>query len=221
MKPKKTPESNLERLRFPLFLLGIAFAGSLVLTAFEWKTYEKTEQILESWPGSIDMKDEVIPIAPTKAPPKPPTSLRPSINGKDLLQDIFENEPRLTVNSTEPFKIEDIGFAAEQFYEEPVILEDEEASFPGGLDSLSRYLSQNVKYPKMARENGVKGKVFVEFVVSETGAVQQPKVLRGIGFGCDEEALNLVRNMPNWNPARINGKRTPVTFRLPVKFTLE
>lgn len=101
-----------------------------------------------------------------------------------------------------------------QFVEEPPL-------FPGGDDKLFEYLSKNIKYPTIAKENNIQGRVYVTFVVDKDGKVKDAKVLRGIGGGCDEEALRVVKNMPEWKPGRQNGRSVLVQYNLPVLFNLK
>ncbi len=101
-----------------------------------------------------------------------------------------------------------------QFVEEP-------PSFPGGEDKLIEYLSRNIKYPTIAKENNITGRVYVTFVVDKDGKVKDAKVLRGIGGGCDDEALRVVRSMPQWKAGRQNGRSVMVQYNLPVVFNLK
>lgn len=94
-------------------------------------------------------------------------------------------------------------------------------AFPGGLTALGQYLAQNLRYPAEARQNGIQGAVIVEFVVAKTGGIRDLRVIKGIGGGCDEEAVRVVSQMPNWNPGRQNGQFVDVKYVLPVRFTLE
>ena len=93
-------------------------------------------------------------------------------------------------------------------------------SFVGGEQALMEYLSTTIKYPNKALNKFIEGVVFVQFVVNEKGEVTQPRVLKGIGYGCDEEALRAVSLMPNWQPGIQNGKAVSVEFKLPVRFKL-
>jgi periplasmic protein TonB len=93
--------------------------------------------------------------------------------------------------------------------------------FPDGDKALLKYLSENMKYPPIARENGIEGRVIVKFQVSKTGEISNAQVVRGIGGGCDEEALRVVRSMPRWSPGKNNGKPVNVNFTLPVTFKLQ
>lgn len=93
--------------------------------------------------------------------------------------------------------------------------------FPGGMKALSQYLSQNLSYPTRAKKANVSGRVFIQFVVTETGEIRELRVLKGIGFGCDEEAVRVVSKMPNWIPGKQNGKTVSVQYNLPIQFALE
>ena len=92
--------------------------------------------------------------------------------------------------------------------------------FPGGEEKLFEYLGKNIKYPSMARENGITGTVYVTFVVEGNGEISDVKKLRGIGGGCDEEAMRVVKAMPSWKAGKQNGKSVRVQYNLPIKFTL-
>jgi len=93
--------------------------------------------------------------------------------------------------------------------------------FPGGEQELFNYLNKNIKYPAIARENGIQGRVFVTFVVDAEGKVKDAKILRGLGSGLDDEALRVVRNMPAWKPGMQNGRVVQVQYNLPIVFTLK
>ena len=93
-------------------------------------------------------------------------------------------------------------------------------SFPGGLSALNQYIQREQDYPRIARENGIHGKVYLQFVVTETGQIEDLQILRGIGYGCDEEAVRLVKSMPSWIPGRQGGRSVPVLYTLPISFKL-
>ena len=94
-------------------------------------------------------------------------------------------------------------------------------TFPDGTEAMYKYIYEKIKYPAIARENGISGQVIVQFVVSKEGDIQKAKVVRGIGGGCNEEALRVVNGMPRWKPGKHNGRAVPVTFTLPIKFVLQ
>jgi protein TonB len=92
--------------------------------------------------------------------------------------------------------------------------------FPGGMQALGKYLSDNLKYPKKAARKNKQGTVYVNFVVNRVGEIVDIKVLKGIGFGLDEEAMRVVKNMPTWVPGTQGGKTVSVRYNLPIKFLL-
>lgn len=97
---------------------------------------------------------------------------------------------------------------------------EEMPDFPGGTKELSLFLENNLNYPSEARESGVQGIVFVSFIVESDGHLSNVKVLRSLGSGCDEEAIRLVKSMPNWKPGKHRGAAVRVSYILPVKFKL-
>ena len=90
--------------------------------------------------------------------------------------------------------------------------------FPGGRDSLKNFIVSHFQLPEEAIKNGIFGKVFVQFIVNKQGKVLNPKVLKGIGGGCDEEALRVVQNFPDWTPGQENGKVVSVYYTIPIIF---
>ena len=90
--------------------------------------------------------------------------------------------------------------------------------FPGGLEAMQDYIQKNLTYPKWAIENGIKGKVVMSFVVMPDGSIDYTEIEKGIGFGCDEEALRVLREMPKWSPGIQNGKKVAVKLILPIRF---
>jgi len=98
---------------------------------------------------------------------------------------------------------------------------EEMPSYPGGDDARIKFLVANIRYPQMAKESGIQGTVFVTFVVDDKGKICNVKCLRGIGGGCDEEAVRVVKLMPKWTPGKQAGKNVNVQFNMPVRYTLD
>lgn len=140
--------------------------------------------------------------------------------------EIFQDDLNQTANTninTEEVVIEDenTNQVIEEVIETPIFTVVEEMpSFPGGDEARIKFLSTNIIYPQMAKESGISGTVYVTFVINEKGKVAEVKVLRGIGGGCDEEAVRVVKLMPPWNPGKQSGKPVRVQFNMPIKFTL-
>jgi len=100
-----------------------------------------------------------------------------------------------------------------------LIFVDEEARPRKGLDEFYKHVRDNLKYPEEARKTNTQGRVFVQFVVQADGSVTDIKIIRGIGAGCDEEAIRLVQTSPAWQPARYQGKSVATEMSLPIRFS--
>lgn len=105
--------------------------------------------------------------------------------------------------------------------DEPLVIVEVMPEFPGGQEAMFKYISNELKYPEEAKETGVQGRVYVTFVVERDGRITEVKVLRGIGSGCDEEAVRVVKGMPNWTPGTQAGKAVRVRYNLPIRFSLD
>lgn len=105
--------------------------------------------------------------------------------------------------------------------EKPFTVVEQMPEYPGGDAARVKFLQSNLHFPEMARETGITGTVFITFVVGRDGRLSNFKVLRGIGGGCDEEAIRVLKLMPPWIPGKQGGKNVPVQFNLPIKFTLQ
>ncbi len=97
---------------------------------------------------------------------------------------------------------------------------DTEPQFPGGMDAMYKFLQDNIRYPRLALENNITGKVYVTFVVEKDGSISRPRLLRDIGGGCGQEALRVVKLMPKWKPGKQRDKVVRVQYNLPVRFEL-
>jgi periplasmic protein TonB len=222
MEAKKNPEVNLELKKGSFMWMGMLFAMAIVLVAFEWKIFDKVEGSM----GDLQLElveEEIIPqsIAVPPPPPPPPqaTTVIEIVDDEEEIEDELELDDMEVDQDTE---IEYIESTTEEVVEEEIftIVEDM-PSFPGGEEALFKYLGQNIKYPQLAKEAGITGKVYVNFVVDKDGNVTDVKVLRGIGGGCDEEAIRVVKNMPKWSPGKQRGKPVKVSYNLPIRFSLK
>lgn len=104
--------------------------------------------------------------------------------------------------------------------EEVFVVVEEQAEFPGGLDSMYAYIQKNLKYPEKAKAEGIEGRVFVQFVIEKDGSISNILIKRAIGGGCDEAAKEVIEKMPKWKPAKQRGKPVRCQFNLPIKFEL-
>lgn len=118
-----------------------------------------------------------------------------------------------------PGKGEVIGVKAKE--EETLLFAEQQPEFFGGNEAFANFLQKNLKYPRAAAQAGVQGRVFVEFTVGIDGKIEKAKTIKGIGFGCDEEAIRVVSLMPHWMPGKQSGRPVRVSFTLPIAFQLE
>lgn len=223
METKKTPKADLENKKRIFLQIGLAIALLGVLAAFEWRTYDRAIQDL----GGLDMliiEEEDIPITRQETPPPPPPPMSTELV---IVEDDVEIEEEFIVDveatiTTEVREFVQVRVAQEEEISEEVIFTvvEEWPSFPGGEEARLRFLSENIRYPQMAREAGIQGTVFITFVVERNGSVTDVRVVRGIGGGCDEEAVRVVRNMPRWTPGRQRGQPVRVQFTMPIRFVL-
>jgi periplasmic protein TonB len=172
--------------------------------------------------------------APPPPPPPPPAALEqkvkfvaPIVTTEEVeeTQDIF-NQDDLSSKPIEAVALEEeVAVVKEEVIEveekKPIFtIVEEMPSFPGGDEPRVKFLRDNIVYPQMAKENNIQGTVYVSFVVDSKGKVTDVRLLRGIGGGCDEEAIRVVKLMPPWNPGKQNGKSVRVQFNMPIRFTL-
>ena len=98
---------------------------------------------------------------------------------------------------------------------------EQNPEFVGGQAKMYQYLGENIKYPAAAQRANISGRVFVKFVVEDDGSIGDVKVMKGIGFGCDEEAVRVVKSMPKWKPGVQNGKNVRVYYNMPIVYRLD
>jgi protein TonB len=223
METRKTKRADLEKKR-PVFLqLGLILALGAALAAFEWKTpdignIDLPERIVfEPDPGFIQIVRE------KKELPKPVnTTLIKSVD--DIRDDIPDLDITVEIDpdaKLPPF-VAPVPLADEpdDNKDEPFVVVEDMPEFPGGHSALMKYLATNIVYPKQAREAGIKGTVYVTFVIEPDGSVSSVVSLRGVPGGCTEEAERVVKSMPDWEPGKQRGKAVRVRLNLPVKFNL-
>tara|TARA_B100000795_G_scaffold90784_2_gene66065 strand:- start:8596 stop:9273 length:678 start_codon:yes stop_codon:yes gene_type:complete len=224
MDNKKNPSVDLEKRKGLLFQVGMVFALGLVLVSFEWAIFDKTNSDLGSLNLDIE-EEEMIPLTQQTPPPPPPPPPPPQTTIIDIVEDDEEIEDELEIDDTEADEDTEIQMQEIEEEEEYVELEiftivEENAQFPGGESAMNKFLGENLKYPKMAQDAGIQGIVYVTFVVEPTGIITSIKILRGLGGGCDDAAVNAIKKMPKWNAGKQRGKAVRVQFNLPVRFRL-
>lgn len=230
MEIKKTDKANLENKKALFIQIGLIIALSVVIFAFEYKTYDvKESKSMER--EAIQEVEEVVMATQEEAPPPPPEDIPEAETTEfEIIDDDREIDREFNISSFQQtsnvqasvpkvvIEIED-----EKLEEEVEIFTvvEQEASFPGGIQKLNEYLAQSIKYPQQAKETGTKGRVMLTFVVERDGSITNIKILRDIGSGCGEEAKRVVEKMPKWQPAKQRGKAVRQQFVLPVSFNLQ
>jgi len=216
-----------------ILLAGLAYP--LVSSYYAQKRAKYIEKEATAEFISMDKPKEEPP--PPPPPPPPPEALvekvkfvAPVVTTEEVVEDndIFNQDElnKNTVNEAveavaEEVAVEQVQEVIEVEESKPIFtVVEENPSFPGGETELNKFLKTNLVYPQTATENGIQGTVYVSFVVDSKGNVTDAKVLRGIGGGCDEEALRVIRLMPQWHPGKQNGKTVRVLFNMPVYFKL-
>lgn len=219
MEPKKNPKADLNRQRGIFFQIGMIASLGLMLTAFNWAQREAGAGDL----GDLVIEEPVeveVPQTEQKVQPPPP----PPPPQLEVVEDdeMVEEDDIQSTEVTQDTKIDIPVIEPEEGPAEPEIFTvvEEMPTFPGGDQALLEYMAKNTKYPPLARENGLQGIVVVTFVVDEKGNISNVQVLRGIGGGCDEEAIRVVKSMPAWKPGKQRGMPVRVQYNLPFRFTL-
>ena len=224
MKEKKSAKADLSSKRGLFIEIGLIIVLAIVYIAFEQRSYKITAvNPFERPVVPVDDDVIVIPYEKIELPPPPPPS-QPV-----LLQEVpddVKTNPDITVSAEEdpniptpdlpkrPVPIEEIDD------EPPFTIVEQDPEYIGGDEARLNFLRNNIKYPQMAREAGIQGTVYVNFTVEKDGSITQIKIIRGIGGGCDEEAVRVVQMMPKWKPGKQRGKEVRVAYDMPIKFTL-
>jgi len=145
---------------------------------------------------------------------KPLTKIIPETNGE--ISDAMQQGTQKLQKTQKPAKV-----TSKPDKKGTYTIVEEPPSFPGGEKARVQYMLDNLKYPEGAKSKGIQGTVFVAYIVRADGSISDAKVLRGIGGGCDEEALRVVNAMPKWDPGKQRGKAVNVQFNMPIKFALD
>lgn len=225
METKKTEKADLENKKTLFFQIGLIVALLVVFVAFEYKSYDKITVDITSR-AVDDTPEEIIPITEQKVKPPPPPPPK-QVTKITIVEDDVEVEDDIEIDVEADDDSEMEEYIPQEIEEEEIVeaeiftVVEAMPEFPGGMGKLMSYLGNNIKYPPLAKESGIQGRVFINFVVEPDGKISNVKVLRGIGGGCDEEAIRVVEAMPKWKPGMQRGKPVRVSYNLPVKFTLQ
>lgn len=226
MEIKKSPKADLEGKKGIFFEIGLTLALAILLFAFEWKSSTAEVNAFQTV-AEVEIEEEIIPITQQMMKPPPPPPPAPKLTDLiDIVEDDTNIDEELEIQDAEDdsenqevpdvtdfgdYEGEDTGEA--QIFQ---VVEDMPA-FPG---NVTKWISKNVKYPVLAMENGIQGKVFVQFVIEKDGSITDVKVSRGVDALLDKEAVRVVKAMPKWKPGKQRGKPVRVSYTLPIFFQL-
>lgn len=225
MRLKKSDKANLEKRRWVFFQIGLIIGLSVVFLAFEWTTVRTNMIDWDNLGGEV-IDEEIVEITIHKK--KKPVMPKPQIiRPIEEVTNEIETDEDLEINievTDETLNNLDFEIAEEQdeVAEEPQIFQivEFQPEFPGGLSAMYKYIAENIKYPESAKEVGIQGPVHVSFIVWNDGSIKNVKILRGIGGGCDEETLRVIKSMPNWKPGIQRTQAVNVQMSIPVVFNL-
>ena len=228
MEIKKSEKANLENKKLLFLEIGLVISLGITLFAFEWTSKETNVSTLAD-DTSIAIEEEIIPITQETPPPPPAAPKIPVLSDQiDIVDDEIELEDDLFMNLEDSddlgVEIMDYVEVEEEVVEEEAIpfqLVEEKPSFDGGdANKFSKWVNSRLVYPEIAKENGVQGRVTLQFTVEKDGSVTKVKVLRGVDPSLDKEAVRVVSMSPKWKPGRQRDRAVPVTYTFPVIFQL-
>ena len=230
MEIKKTPKADLENKKALFMEIGLAVVLLIVLVAFEWSSSEKQE-VMDLTGQQQVIEEEIIPITQEQqqAPPEmPKTPVLSDII--DIVDDDVEVSDDLFVNTEDDASlgVEIMEYHTEVVEEEveeeaiPFAFVEEKPKFQGGdANTFSKWVNSKLVYPEIAKENGIQGRVTLQFTVNTDGSVSNVIVLRGVDASLDKEAVRIVSQSPKWTPGRQRERPVKVTYTFPVIFKLQ
>ena len=228
MEVKKSEKASLENKRLLFVEIGFVVALLAVLAAFEWSSREKADSGLLAENTEI-IEEEMIPITQETPPPPPEMAKIPILSDQiDIIDDdikVNDNIINLEDDSSLGVEIQDyVEEVHEEVVEEETIpfqLVEEKPKFQGGdANDFTKWVNQRLVYPEVAKENGVQGRVMLQFTVGTDGSVSGVKVLRGVDPSLDKEAVRVVSMSPKWTPGKQRDRKVKVTYTFPVIFQL-
>ena len=228
MEVKKSPKADLEGKKTTNLLIGAIMILAILFVGFEWSERDK-KVTTDTGIADVVFEEEIIPITeqeqPTQAPPPPEAPKVEEVleiveNDADVqestIQASDDTQQAVEVKYT-PVEVEEEEVEEQQIFQ----VVEEMPEFPGGMGECMKFLGKNIKYPTISQENGVQGRVIVQFVVNRDGSIVDPVVVRGVDPYLDKEALRVISMMPKWKPGKQRGKAVRVKYTVPVMFRLQ
>lgn len=226
MEAKKSPKADLENRKGLYLEIGLVVILAVALLAFNIKSYDREEVEAMERVVLDEVEETIIQTEEQEKPPEPEPQQEQVLTEIEVVENDKEVEAIDMSSFTEEVVNGEVSAPIveekeEEVEEEVVIIPDVNPEFNGGEAKLYEYLSENIKYPDLARDGGITGKVYVQFVVEKDGSITNIQVKRDIGGGCGEEAKRVVRGMPKWKPGKVGGRTVRSQFILPINFILK
>ena len=230
MEIKKSPKADLEGKKGIFFEIGLTLALAILLFAFEWKSSTAEVNAFQTV-AEVEIEEEIIPITQQMMKPPPPPPPAPKLTDLiEIVEDELSIDEELEIDDAEAdvenknnynFDYDGDSWGEEESDGEADIFQvvEDMPQFPGG--SVQKWIAKNVKYPMIAQENNIQGKVFVQFVIEKDGSVSDVKVARSVDPSLDKEAIRVVKAMPKWKPGKQRGKPVRVSYTVPINFQLQ
>jgi len=229
MEVKKTPKADLQNKKLLFGEIGLAAVLLIVLVAFEWSSSEKTE-VMDLVGQQQVIEEEIIPVTQEQQELPPEMPKIPVLSDViDIVDDDIEVADDLFINMEDDANlgVEIMEYHTEVVEEEveeeaiPFAFVEEKPKFQGGdANTFSKWVNSKLVYPEIAKENGVQGRVTLQFTVNTDGSVSNVIVLRGVDSSLDKEAVRIVSSSPKWTPGRQRERPVKVTYTFPVIFQL-
>ena len=226
MQLKKSPKASLEDKKLTYVLMGLVLVLSICYVAFEWTEKEVTKYEVTDTEFFFEQEIDIQQTT-QETPPPPPPPAPVEVEVLNVVEDDVEVE-EIQINTEDD---KDVEVVIAPPVEAPVEEEEEEVifvvvesmpEFPGGQQALFKYLADNVKYPVIAQENGIQGRVICQFVVNKDGSIVDVVAVRSSGEpSLDKEAIRVIQSMPKWKPGKQRGKPVRVKYTVPVNFRLQ
>jgi len=224
MQLKKNPSASLEDKKFTYVLLGFVFVLSVCFVALEWTEKEVTKYEVADTEFAFEEEIDIQQTSQETPPPPPPPAVQ-EVEVLNVVEDDVETQ-EIEIN-TEDDKTEVVIQAPVEIKEEEeeedvvFVIVENKPEFPGGDAALMKYIAENIKYPVIAQENGIQGRVICQFVVNKDGSIVDITVVRSVDPSLDKEAMRVIKSMPKWKPGKQRGKPVRVKFTLPIVFRLQ
>lgn len=228
METKKTPKADLENKKGLFLEIGLVVILAASLVAFNIKSYDIEKAEIVERQAIEEIEEFILNTAEELPPPPPPEPIQVQTE-MVIVEDDAEIEVEVGLidmsddadNAMEDFTPVVVEEEVAEVEEEVFVFVEENPSFPGGDEKRIEFMKNNIKYPQLAKDNNITGRVFLKFVVEKDGSITNVRVVRDIGGGCGEEAMRVVKAMPKWNPGKQRGQPVRTEFNLPVIFSLQ